>query len=135
MNRTLRALVAGAGLATILATSGCMLAVLCVGGAGLAVGATVYQEGILRTLEANPMPQVWESTLRTINELDFRLLETVEEPEEHRLEARGPDDEKIRIWMSPWPDDPDVTDLRIQIGIVGDEELSRHILRTIRSRL
>lgn len=121
--------VLAAGL--LISQQGCIF--LVVGAAAGAVATAHYADGILRTNEGKAMPEVWEATLAAVQEdLKYPVTKADESPTECILNAAGPEGAKVKLWLVPFSDN--VTDLRIQVGLLGDEAISRDILAKIRAR-
>lgn len=117
-------------LAVVLLTThqGCIFLVV-----GAAAGAAAYSaDGILRTNEGKSMPDVWQATLEAVqDDLKYPVTQANESPSECVLHTVGPSGKKVKIWLVPFS--ANVTDLRIQVGLLGNEPISRSILREIRA--
>lgn len=125
------ALAAGLGVAIsatgCLATSGVL--------AGVATGAAVYiyVTGTLTADFPKPIDDVYRATLAAVTKLQLSVVDhSKDNLSAHILatEAQGGD---IRITLVS--KEPNVTQVNIRVGILGDGEKSRKIMKTIEDNL
>ncbi len=119
-------------VATLVAvlTSGC--AALAVGAAAGA-GVAAYKSGELISTEAASIDKTWVATEKAFKEL--QLLGEAKEKDglAARVEATGAGDKRIIVKMRNQGDK--LTEVRIRVGLFGDEGYSRKILEKIKSNL
>lgn len=114
----------------VLAQGGCG-ALLLVGGAG--TSAIAFATGELRVTEAASLTQVHDATRLAVEALRYADAEAVLTKDNVRWTATtaGGDPVDIRLYA----DGPEQTELRIRIGIFGNEARSRLVLEQIRQSL
>ena len=112
------------------ATSGCG-ALLLVGGAG--TSAIAFATGELRSTEDVPIASLDEACARAIDTLGYDEIETDRSADRVRWQARtaGGDPVDIRLVAKA----PERTELRIRIGVFGDETRSRLVREQIQQSL
>ena len=121
-------LVSTLGLSLIL-SYGC--AALLIGGAAGA-GAVAYVGGELKSTEEVAMNRAWEAASKAMDDLEFAVTSKEKDAFLGQLIARGAGDKKIRVKVKKQSDT--VTEIRIRVGIFGDESMSRQILDRIKKR-
>jgi hypothetical protein len=115
-----------------LGLQGCML--LAVGaGAAAGAGTMAYIEGEFQTAYASSIDRTWNASLEAVKDLDFRIIATEKKETEGNIEAKKLGGKKVRIALSIAG--PEITFVRIRVGIFGDEAASRVIRDRIASRL
>lgn len=120
------------GLAIILlATSGGCGALLLVGGAGSS--AIAFATGELRTTEDASLTQVEAACNEAIERLGYEDVEAERAADQIRYRARTVGGEPVDIRVLARG--PGRTDLRIRIGVFGDETTSRLVLEEIHQSL
>ena len=128
--RSRRRALLGASLALVLLQAGCG-ALLLVGGAG--TGAIAFATGELRVTEDVPMATLHEATQVAVETLRYVDVEARYDGERILWTATtaGGDPVDIRLIAQ----DDDKTELRIRIGVFGNEARSRLVLEQIRQAL
>lgn len=118
-------------LAGLLA-SGCMLLAI---GAGAAAGAgtVAYLQGELKANQDAPLAGVLKAAEAALKDMQFTVTERTEGPARGKLLARGEGDKRVEIALVALT--PKATEIRIRVGVFGDEALSRKILEKILKRL
>jgi hypothetical protein len=121
-------LVSMLGLSLIL-SYGC--AALLIGGAAGA-GTVAYVGGELKSTEEVAMNRAWEAASKAMDDLEFAVTSKDKDAFFGQLIARGAGDKKISVKVKKQSDT--VTEIRIRVGIFGDESMSRQILDRIKKR-
>ena len=106
-------------------------AALLIGGAAGA-GAVAYVGGELKSTEEVAMNRAWEAASKAMDDLEFAVTSKEKDAFLGQLIARGAGDKKIRVKVKKQSDT--VTEIRIRVGIFGDESMSRQILDRIKKR-
>ncbi|MBI4660270.1 MAG: DUF3568 family protein [Verrucomicrobia bacterium] len=112
--------------------SGCAAALL-TGGAAAGAGAVAYVRGELKSTEAAALEKVWTATLAAMSDLEFSVTKKEKDALSARAVARGANDKKIQVDLKRLSDRD--TEVRIRVGILGDESISRQVLDKIKKRL
>jgi len=131
--RTGRFVVSLLGVALVaLGNAGCTLLLL---GAGAAAGAgtVAYLQGELRANQDAPLDKVLKAAEDSLKEMQYAVTERTEAAGRARLLARGAGDKRVDVHLKALT--PNATEVRIRVGVFGDEALSRQILERIRKRL
>jgi hypothetical protein len=114
------------------ATSGCLL--IAVGAAGAAGAGTVaYVRGELDAALDSPYEAVVGSANDALSQLQFAKVSESKDAFTADLLARTADDTKIELHIVRKADR--LTDVKIRIGVFGDEAKSRAILDQIKTNL
>lgn len=111
-------------------TSGC--AALVVGGAAGAVGSVAYVRGELKATVESPLEKTWKATQESMRDLEFVVTLSEKDALEARVEAEGVA-KTIKVVLKELG--PKTTDVRIRVGVFGDEAISRRVLDTIKRNL
>lgn len=108
---------------------------LVIGGAAVAaaVGTYIYTEGRLESVEESPLDRVYDATVQAMKDLEFNLKEHTKDALQARVVALRADGTEVKVALEHKSDT--TTDVRIRIGVVGDEEVSREVLERIRANL
>lgn len=102
--------------------------------AGGAAGSTfVYLNGELKTQEEVSLEKLYAAALRMTDKMDFEIQEKSKDGLTGRIYAKGAGDKDIYINMKSL--DENNTELRIRIGIIGDEVMSKRIHKEILKQL
>jgi hypothetical protein len=113
-------------------TSGCFL--VAVGAAGAAGAGTVaYVRGELNATLGNQYNPVVDASSRAVSQLQFAMVSETRDAFNAEIIARTAQDKKIDITVTKQGDD--LTNIRIRIGMFGNEEESRAILDRIKLNL
>lgn len=100
-------------------------------GAAAGVGSVMYVTGQLRVTEEASFETVWDAAIKAMNDLDFPVTRREYTDNRATLTARTADDKRITVLLNRVA--PDLTDVRIRVGMMGDESLSRRILERIQA--
>ncbi|UJS18033.1 MAG: DUF3568 domain-containing protein [Candidatus Jettenia sp.] len=111
-------------------SSGCV-ALLVGGGAG--AGTIAYLKGDLRSLEEASLERVWEAAQKAIQELEFVVTSKQKDIFSAKFTAHGAQDKKVTVDLKKISDN--LTEIKIRVGIFGDESLSRLLLERVRKHL
>ncbi|MSU60883.1 MAG: DUF3568 family protein [Pedosphaera sp.] len=117
--------------ASLLAATGC--AAVLVGGVAAGAGAVAYVRGELKSVEAAPLEKTWTATLAAVKQLEFAITDRSKDGLSAKLSARGSGDRRIQVELAKSGEK--MTEVRIRVGVFGNETLSRQILEKIKSRL
>jgi len=120
--------VAGGALVALLA--GCP-ALLLVGGAG--TSAIAFATGELRTTEKTPLVALDAACASAVDVLGYEEVTTERDEDRIRWRARTAAGDPVDIRLLA--KDPEKTELRIRIGVFGDEAKSRLVLEQIHQAL
>lgn len=108
---------------------GCFLLLLG-GGAAVGAGAVAYKHGELSSVEAATFERTWDAAHEALRDLGFVVTDQHKEPDSASIEARTADNTKIDLTLEA--KSPNATEIRIRVGYVGNEALSRTILEKIK---
>jgi hypothetical protein len=117
--------------AALIATQGGCGALLLVGGAG--TSAIAFATGELRSTEEAAMADVDSACGLAIERLGYEEVEVEREADRVRFRARTAGGEPVDIRVLARG--PERTELRIRIGVFGDETTSRLVLEEIHQSL
>lgn len=98
-----------------------------------AAGAYVYTEGRLESVERAPLERVYDATVQAMKDLEFEVQEHTRDALQARVVALRADKSEVKVALEHKSDD--TTDVRIRVGVIGDEEVSRKVLERIRENL
>ncbi len=98
-----------------------------------AAGTAAYIMGELRSMEQAPLDRTWQAAQKAVEDLEFTITSRQKEPLATKLIARGANDKKIEIRLKKASED--LTEVRIRVGILGDETLSRQVLERLKKNL
>lgn len=119
-----------AALAIACLTTGCG-ALLLVGGAG--TSAIAFATGELRASEEAPLSRVHEATRLAVETLGYQEVEATLADSKIRWKGTTPSGDPVDIRLIA--KGPELTDVRIRIGVFGNEGRSRLVLEQIRQSL
>lgn len=108
--------------------NGC--AALLIGGAAGA-GTIAYIRGELKSTEQMTMDQAWATSEHAVRELGFVVTYREKDEVNAKLVSRDSKDTRIEISMHRVTEQ--TTDIRIRVGVFGNENMSRTILDKIHS--
>ncbi len=119
---------------SLLVNSGCPALLVGVAAGGAAgVGAVKYVGGELRSTEEVSLNRAWKATQKAILDLEFTITSKEKDVFDAQLIASGAADKRIKVRLKKQSET--LTEIRMRIGVFGDESLSRHILEKIKKRL
>jgi hypothetical protein len=114
----------------LLANSGCPA--LVVGGAAGA-GSVAYITGELKSTEDVSLNSAWRATQKAMKDLGFAITSVEKDAFYCQLVARGAGDKKVKVKLQRESDK--LTQIKIRVGMFGDESLSLQILKKIRKEI
>lgn len=116
-------------IGTMWLSGGCMVAAVGLG----AAGTIAYVRGDLQAFESERIDDVYEATLRAVDELELNVTTKSKDALSAIIIARDADDKKVTIKLKATAEGP--TELSIRIGVFGSETKSRLIYQKIREKL
>jgi hypothetical protein len=120
-------------LTTPVVLSGCLAAAAVGGGAVAGAGTIAYIRGELKSTEGYPFATVWAATVKTVDQLEFIVINKVNDAVSGTYEVVTADNKTVHINVNRVGEN--ITEIKIRIGTFGDETLSRYILNKIQSNL
>jgi len=120
-----------AGLVALAAQPGCT-ALIFGGGAVAGAGMVAYARGEIRVTEDVNLSRAWSATQSAVDDLALTVVERERDNLGARLVALDRDSNRVKVRLEKLPR---FTEIRIRVGIFGDEKLSRSLLEGIRQRL
>ena len=109
-------------------------AALLVGGGAIAgAGMVAYAKGELSATEEASFPRVWAAAQAAMDDLEFTIVSREMGEVAAKLVARGSDNRRVTVNLERHVGD--LTEIRVRVGIFGEESLSRLVLDKIRQRL
>lgn len=97
------------------------------------LGSASYGRGELRSVERVWLGAAWKATLGSVRDLGYAIDKQEKESAYGEIEATGMGDRSIHILLKK--QSLRVTEIRIRVGVNGDETISRLILSKIQQRL
>lgn len=102
---------------------------------GMVGGSTAaYLKGVLKSKEPASFDKVWFSVVEIVEQQEFEITKKESKVGKALIEAKLRDQDKI-VYITVKYDKPEITDLIVRVGIWGDEEESRRILKLIHEKL
>lgn len=129
--RRLPRLAALAALSGVVAASSGCGALLLIGGAG--TSAIAFATGELRSREPSPLARLDAACATAVDVLSYDAVETEREANQVRWRARTAAGDPVDIRLVA--KGPEATEVRIRIGVFGDEAKSRLVLEEIHQAL
>lgn len=109
-------------------------AALLVGGGAIAgAGMVAYAKGELSATEEASFPRAWAAAQAAMDDLDLTIVSRQRGEVSAKLVARGADNRRVTVSLERQMGD--LTEIRVRVGIFGEESLSRLVLDKIRQRL
>lgn len=117
-------------LLAIVFSSSCVLVM-----GGVVGGSTAaYLKGVLKSKEPASFDKVWFAVVEVVEQQEFEVTKKESMVGKALIEAKLRDQDKM-VYVTVKYDKPEITDLIIRVGIWGDEEESRRILKLIHEKL
>jgi hypothetical protein len=110
---------------------GCVAAVVAAG-AG-AAGTVAYMGGDLEAVESRSLADVYEATLKAVEQLELSTTRESKDALSAVIIARDAQDKKVTIKLRASTEE--TTKISIRVGVFGDETKSRLIYQKIRDNL
>lgn len=98
-----------------------------------AAGIAVYSFGTLRSIEEASLDRTWQAAERAVMDLQYTVTSIDKNALGTKLIARGAGDRKLEINLKKLASES--TEIRIRVGIFGEEALSRLVLKRIKKNL
>ena len=95
--------------------------------------AAVYSTGKLYAVSGRDLTEVYQASLKALEDLEIRVTQHQKDIFSAKIVAKAADGKVIKIIAKPAK--PDLTNLDIKVGLLGDEERSRLIYERIRQNL
>ena len=100
-------------------------------GAGAGAGTVGYIAGELKAQEEVSLNKAWSASLKAMAHLEFTVTQKEKDAFTAELTARGSGDKKIQVKLEKKAEK--ITEIRIRVGLFGDESMSRLILDRIKA--
>lgn len=117
-------------LFVIIFSSGCAV----VAGGVIGGGAAAYLKGVLKTKEPASFDKVWFAVVEVVEQQELEVIKKESGVGKALVEARFRDQDKI-VYVTVKYDKPEITQLSIRVGVWGNEEESRRMLKLIHEKL
>jgi len=110
-------------------SQGCMVAAVGIG----AAGTIAYVRGDLEAVESHSLDEVYEASLKAVEELELRVINKSKDALTATINARDAQDKKVKITLRKTAEQ--TTKISIRIGTFGSETKSRLIYQKINYNL
>ncbi len=117
-------------LFVVVFSSGCAI----VAGGVIGGSAAAYLKGVLKTKEPASFDKVWFAVIEVVEQQELEVIRKESGVGKALVEARLRDQDKI-VYVTVKYDKPEITNLSIRVGVWGNEEESRRILKLIHEKL
>lgn len=109
-------------------------AALVIGGAAAAAGAgvVVYKNGELKSTEAVSIDRAWVATEKAVQAMEFKPVSSTKDALGAKYEGVGAADKRVIVALKSTGEK--MTEVRIRVGLVGDEAAARTVLAKIQSQ-
>ncbi|HHT9105122.1 MAG TPA: DUF3568 family protein [Candidatus Wujingus californicus] len=114
----------------LLVGSGC--AALLIGG-GAGAGTVAYLKGELKSTEEASIDKTWQAAQETMKDLEFVITSKEKDTFSAKLIAYRANDKKVEMYLQKASER--TTEVKIRVGVFGDESLSRIILESLKKHL
>ena len=111
-------------------SSGCAV----VAGGVIGGGAAAYLKGVLKTKEPASFDKVWFAVVETVEQQELEVTKKESNVGKALIEAKLRDQDKM-VYITVKYHKPEITNLIIRVGVWGDEDESRRILKLIHEKL
>lgn len=111
-------------------SSGCAV----VAGGVIGGSAAAYLKGVLKTKEPTSFDKVWFAVVEVVEQQELEVTKKESSVGKALIEAKLRDQDKI-LYVTVKYYKPEITDLSIRVGVWGNEEESRRILKLIHEKL
>lgn len=108
-------------------------AALVVGGVAAAAGAgaVVYKNGELKSTDSVSIDRAWAATEKAVKAMEFKPVSSTKDALGAKYEGVGAADKRVVVTLKSTGEK--TTEVRIRVGLVGDEAAARTILSRIQS--
>ena len=114
----------------LLVGSGC--AALLIGG-GAGAGTVAYLKGELKSTEEASIDKTWQAAQETMKDLEFVITSKEKDTFSAKLIAYRANDKKVEMYLQKASER--TTEVKIRVGVFGDESLSLIILERMKKHL
>lgn len=114
----------------LLVSSGC--AALLIGG-GAGAGTVAYLKGELKSTEEASIDKTWQAAQETMKDLEFVITSKEKDAFSAKLIAYRANDKKVEMYLRKASEN--TTEVKIRVGVFGDESLSLIILKSLKKHL
>ncbi len=114
----------------LLVGSGC--AALLIGG-GAGAGTVAYLKGELKSTEEASIDKTWQAAQETMKDLEFVITSKEKDTFSAKLIAYRANDKKVEMYLRKASER--TTEVKIRVGVFGDESLSLIILESLKKHL
>ena len=111
-------------------SSGCAV----VAGGVIGVGAASYLKGVLKTKEPASFDKVWFAVVEVVEQQELEVTKKESKVGKALIEAKLREQDKM-VYITVKYDKPEITDLNVRVGVWGNEEESRRMLKLIHEKL
>ena len=111
-------------------SSGCAV----VAGGVIGGGAAAYLKGVLKTKEPASFDKVWFAVVEAVEQQELEVTKKESNVGKALIEAKLRDQDKM-VYITVKYHKPEITNLIIRVGVWGDEDESRRILKLIHEKL
>ena len=111
-------------------SSGCAV----VAGGMIGGGAAAYLKGVLKTKEPASFDKVWFAVVEAVEQQELEVTKKESNVGKALIEAKLRDQDKM-VYITVKYHKPEITNLIIRVGVWGDEDESRRILKLIHEKL
>lgn len=114
----------------LVSSSGCAI----VAGGVIGGTAAAYLKGVLKTKEPASFDRVWFAVVEVVEQQELEVTKKESSAGKALIEAKLREQDKI-VYITVKYHKPEITNLVIRVGIWGDEDESRRILKLIHEKL
>ena len=130
--RCTRTVVLTALIAAVMGNAGCAL--LLIGtGAAAGAGTMAYLQGEMKATREVTMEKATQAVEAALKDLQFPITDRSKEGGRDKIVSRASGDKKIEITLKAITGA--ITEIRIRVGVFGDESISRVVLQKIDKHL
>ena len=97
-------------------------------------GAAAYLKGVLKTKEPASFDKVWFAVVEAVEQQELEVTKKESNVGKALIEAKLRDQDKM-VYITVKYHKPEITNLIIRVGVWGDEDESRRILKLIHEKL
>lgn len=105
-----------------------------VAGGMIGGGAAAYLKGVLKTKEPASFDKVWFAVVEAVEQQELEVTKKESNVGKALIEAKLRDQDKM-VYITVKYHKPEITNLIIRVGVWGDEDESRRILKLIHEKL
>jgi uncharacterized lipoprotein len=107
--------------------------VVFLGGAAAGVAGYKFYEGSLEVIYQAPYMETWDAALRTLERMNIEVTDKKHDYTSGKIEAVGGDEKEIRLSVEY--KSAQETEVKIRVGVFGDQSASNVIKDEIRKEL